>query len=52
MKERIVRGAKKCSCGNVTHIQIYDFVNHIWIWYCKKCQSTIGDPISGLNDAH
>lgn len=46
MKKRKVKGLKQCACGNLTNIQIYDFVNNIWVWYCEKCQSPIDDPNS------
>lgn len=45
MRKRFINDfTEKCSCGNHTHIQIYDFMHDNWIWYCEVCQSTINEP--------
>lgn len=45
LKFRVMREEiKKCSLGHETRIQIYDFKNYNWVWYCKECQETLGDP--------
>lgn len=45
MKKRKVEKSKICEwCHNESFIQIYDFKNNIWVWYCEICQETIDDP--------
>ena len=46
MKKRIVKVPKKCGCGNVTYIQVFDFLHSNWVYYCETCQETIDDPNS------
>jgi len=44
MSMRRVLKTKTCSIGHVTDVQIYDFKNKCWIYYCEKCQETVDDP--------
>ena len=44
-RETISKTSRLCSgCKCESNIEIFDFINKVWTYYCKTCQETIDDP--------
>lgn len=41
MKKRKREGGPTCRCGLKSDVQIYDFMEDEWVWWCQICDDEV-----------